>query len=131
MKQLKYSFPIIVLITTVISWVMKAWTAHGSTSLPHAPLRELPPIANRPIHVTGRRVLSMRRPDETAILVPKTGRGPQSTTPLKQLQAGDTLYLRAGSYFENVYCAVAGTKEEADHDSSLSGRTSCDRRWDV
>jgi len=28
---------------------------------------------------------------------------------LKQLQAGDTLYLRAGTYFENVYCAVAGT----------------------
>ncbi len=30
---------------------------------------------------------------------------------LKQLQAGDTLYLREGSYFENVYCAVAGTAD--------------------
>lgn len=27
---------------------------------------------------------------------------------LPQLEPGDTLYLRGGSYFENVYCAVAG-----------------------
>ena len=31
---------------------------------------------------------------------------------MKQLEAGDTLYLREGSYFENVYCAVAGTEEQ-------------------
>ncbi len=30
---------------------------------------------------------------------------------LRQLSPGDTLYLRAGTYFENVYCAVAGTSE--------------------
>ena len=28
---------------------------------------------------------------------------------LPLLSAGDTLALRGGSYFENVYCAVAGT----------------------
>jgi hypothetical protein len=28
-----------------------------------------------------------------------------------QLRPGDTLYLRSGVYYENVYCAVAGTKE--------------------
>ena len=31
---------------------------------------------------------------------------------LKQLRAGDTLLLRGGTYFENVYCAIAGTAEE-------------------
>jgi hypothetical protein len=31
---------------------------------------------------------------------------------LPELNAGDTLYLRAGSYYENVYCAVAGTAEK-------------------
>jgi len=31
---------------------------------------------------------------------------------LTQVVAGDTLALRGGSYFENVYCAVAGTEEK-------------------
>lgn len=30
---------------------------------------------------------------------------------LKQLKAGDTLYLRGGVYYDNVYCAVAGKKD--------------------
>lgn len=30
---------------------------------------------------------------------------------LKRLGPGDTLYLRGGSYFENVYCAASGTPE--------------------
>ena len=31
---------------------------------------------------------------------------------LPLLSPGDTLYLRGGSYFENVYCAVAGTRSK-------------------
>ncbi len=31
---------------------------------------------------------------------------------LSQLQAGDTLAIREGIYFENLYCAVAGTPEK-------------------
>ncbi len=31
---------------------------------------------------------------------------------MTRLQAGDTLYLRGGTYFENVYCAIAGTAEK-------------------
>jgi len=31
---------------------------------------------------------------------------------LPKLEPGDVLYLRGGSYFENVYCAIAGTKEK-------------------
>lgn len=31
---------------------------------------------------------------------------------MKLLVAGDTLYLRGGRYFENVYCAVAGTADK-------------------
>jgi hypothetical protein len=31
---------------------------------------------------------------------------------MTQLVAGETLYLRGGSYYENVYCAVAGTPEK-------------------
>jgi hypothetical protein len=30
---------------------------------------------------------------------------------LPRLKPGDTLYLRGGTYFENVYCAVAGTAQ--------------------
>lgn len=30
---------------------------------------------------------------------------------LPQLNPGETLYLRQGSYFENIYCAIAGTPE--------------------
>jgi len=26
-------------------------------------------------------------------------------------ETGDTLYLRAGSYFENIYCALTGTEK--------------------
>lgn len=31
---------------------------------------------------------------------------------MTQLKSGDTLYLREGVYFENAYCAVAGTKDK-------------------
>lgn len=31
---------------------------------------------------------------------------------LPRLEPGDTLYLRAGTYYENVYCAIAGTAEK-------------------
>lgn len=31
---------------------------------------------------------------------------------LPKLEPGDTLYLRGGSYYENVYCAIAGTVEK-------------------
>ena len=83
---------------------------HGAP-LSHPPLRELPSIADRPMS------------DGPAYYVDaKSGRDsnpgsedrPWSTInhSLNQLQAGDTLYLRAGSYFENVYCAVAGTEDK-------------------
>ncbi len=31
---------------------------------------------------------------------------------LTQIQAGDTLAIRGGTYFENIYCAVAGTPDK-------------------
>jgi hypothetical protein len=30
---------------------------------------------------------------------------------VRQLRPGQTLYLRGGTYFENVYCSLLGTAE--------------------
>jgi len=42
---------------------------------------------------------------------------------MEKLQPGDTLYLRGGSYFENVYCSVQGTPEKPITIRSYPGET--------
>jgi hypothetical protein len=78
--------------------------------LSHPPLRPLPEVAARPLAKgPGRFVDPARGKDDAA----GDEQSPWRTInhALKQLTAGDTLYLRGGVYREQVYCAVAGTKD--------------------
>jgi hypothetical protein len=83
----------------------------NEVSRSHMTVRELPPVAQRPL--TGGLVhfVSANGGSDDG---PGSEQRPWATIQhaLKQLEAGDTLYLREGSYFENVYCAVAGTSEK-------------------
>ena len=77
----------------------------------HPPLHEIPAPANRPL------------PAENVLFV-DNGSGNDANTgsttqpwktishALAQLKAGDTLAIREGIYFENLYCAVAGTSDQ-------------------
>jgi hypothetical protein len=88
------------------------WSLGGQgTPRSHAPLRELPRIVNRPMSNGPARFVDAKAGKDSN---PGSEDRPWSTInhALKQLRAGDTLCLRAGSYFENVYCAVAGTREK-------------------
>ena len=85
--------------------------ARQGASRSHAPLRELPPIANRPMSEGPAYFVDAKAGRDSN---PGSEDRPWGTInhALKQRQAGDTLYIRAGTYFENVYCAVAGTTEK-------------------
>jgi hypothetical protein len=78
--------------------------------LSHPPLRPLPPPSARALAKGPARFVDPARGND--------GHDGSKGRPwrtvnhaLKQLRPGDTLYLRGGVYYENVYCAVAGTKE--------------------
>jgi Protein of unknown function (DUF1565) len=75
--------------------------------LSHPTLRPLPEISQRPLATgPGFFVDPVQGKDDAA----GHEKAPWRTInhALKQLKAGDTLYLRSGVYRENVYCAVAG-----------------------
>jgi hypothetical protein len=76
----------------------------------HPPLRPLPELAQRPMDKgTGYFVSAKDGQDES----PGSQQKPWRTVnhALKQLKPGDTLYLRGGTYRENIYCAIAGKKD--------------------
>ena len=77
--------------------------------LSHPAVRTAPPAPNRPM---GKGPAFYVDPVKGADTNKGTNRSPWKTIAhaLPQLSSGDTLYLRGGTYFENVYCAVAGTK---------------------
>src|SRR5262245_6556818 len=79
--------------------------------LSHPPLRPLPEPADRPRDRGPAYFVDAARGDDR-----KDGseKAPWKTVnhALRQLSAGDTLYLRGGTYAENVYCAVAGTADK-------------------
>lgn len=79
--------------------------------LSHPPLREAPAPSKRPLADGPAKFVDAQ--------VGEDGNNGSEKRPwktinhaLRQLSPGDTLYLRKGSYFENVYCAVAGTPEK-------------------
>ncbi len=79
--------------------------------LSHPPLRPLPKPHDRPkaaghaLYVDAAKGADTNAGDETT---------PFKTVnhALAQLVPGDTLYLRGGTYYERVYCAVRGTAEQ-------------------
>ncbi len=79
----------------------------GGKILSHPPLRPLPEISKRPL---GKGAAFFVAPKSGRNDSPGSEREPWRTVnhALKQLSAGDTLYLRGGVYREQVYCAVAG-----------------------
>ena len=100
---------LLVLVTYSVSGMQLARAEADVRS--HPPLRPLPEPANRPM------------PEGPAFFVDSDkGHDDQAGTKekpwktiahaLRQLGAGDTLYLRGGTYYEHVYCSAAGTADK-------------------
>jgi hypothetical protein len=100
-----------------IALVLSITACHALSSsraaefLSHAPIRPLPAASNRAKAAGPAKFVDAVRGDDA-------GDGSEAKPwktinhALPKLVPGDALYLRGGSYFENVYCAVAGTKEK-------------------
>lgn len=87
-----------------------AWPMSGVADSPspsHPPLRPLPTASARPLSKGPAHFVDAQRGDDAS---DGTEQKPWRTInhALTQITAGQTLYLRGGIYFENVYCAVAG-----------------------
>lgn len=102
----------ITLIGTVVMCLALAGTMQASEQFAsHPPLRPLPqPNAGRPMGDGPARFVSPQGDDANDGSREKPWRTINHA--LRQLNPGDTLNLRGGTYFENVYCAVAGTKDK-------------------
>ncbi len=98
-----------ILLPVAIAIVAAASSAFAQ-STSHPPLHKLPDASQRPL------------PSDNVLYVDGTDgsdsndgskRSPWKTIghALAQLVAGDTLAIREGIYFENLYCAVAGTPD--------------------
>lgn len=79
--------------------------------LSHPPIRPLAKASERPKAEGPARFVDAARGSDAS---DGSEKNPWKTInhALKQLAPGETLYLRGGSYFENVYCAVTGTREK-------------------
>ena len=84
--------------------------SHAEKPLSHPPLHPLPKPADRPRDRGPAFFADAARGDDKN---DGSEKAPWKTVnhALRQLSAGDTLYLRGGTYAENVYCAVAGTRD--------------------
>jgi hypothetical protein len=86
-------------------------TAPIEASRSHPPLRPLPEPSDRPL---ARGPAFFVDPAKGNDLSDGSKDAPWKSIAhaLKQISAGDTLYLRGGTYYEPVYCAVAGTADK-------------------
>lgn len=77
----------------------------------HPAMRPLPQPSDRPLAKGPAMAVDAERGDDGA---DGSLESPWKTIrhALQQISAGDTLYLRKGTYYEHVYCAVAGTAEK-------------------
>lgn len=96
----------LLLAACVGSQPLSAIAAEGVLS--HPPLRTPRTAASRPLNQGPAYFVDAHKGNDNAA---GTKEQPWKTLAhaLKQLRAGDTLYLRGGTYYENVYCALAGT----------------------
>lgn len=74
----------------------------------HPPLRPLPHASKRPPATGPARYVDASRGNDTQSGL-KTAPWKTLAHALRQLEPGQTLYLRGGTYYEHAYCAVAGT----------------------
>jgi hypothetical protein len=77
----------------------------------HPPLRPLPTPSQRPLAPGPARFVDAAKGNDAN---DGSEKAPWQTVnhALRHVVAGDTLYLRGGTYFENVYCAIAGTPDK-------------------
>src|SRR5207249_1964296 len=77
----------------------------------HRPVRELPPISQRPMTTGAAQFVDAARGSDTGDGSEKL---PWKTIAfaLTQLNAGDTLYLRGGVYYEKLHCSLVGTPDK-------------------
>jgi hypothetical protein len=108
-----------ILILNMIGLLFLTTLANGIDFQSHPPLRPLAQPSQRPL-AKGRKVFVAPHGNDAH---PGTEDKPWRTinAALKHLEPGDTLYLRGGSYFENVYCAVAGKPDAPITISSFPG----------
>jgi len=98
------------IFAAIVCLAVFACPAGGGEPRSHTPLRTLPKPNSRAFAIgQGLFVDSARGNDSAAGSKEQPWRTINHA--LKQLKAGNTLYLRGGVYHENVYCAVAGTKD--------------------
>lgn len=76
----------------------------------HPPLRKNPPPSQRPLAEGPTFFVDAKRGSD-ANDGGKTSPWKTVNQALSQLKAGDTLYLRGGTFYENVYLSLVGTKE--------------------
>src|SRR5688572_14838900 len=88
-----------------LSALLSPSMAAADTYASHPPIREMPKPSNRPLAEGPAKFVDATTGSDTA---DGSEKAPWKTInhALKQLSPGDTLYLRKGSYFENVYCAI-------------------------
>lgn len=76
----------------------------------HRPIRPLPQPSERPLAQGPGYFVAPDGDDTAAGTQDKPWKSINASLP--KLQSGDTLYLRAGSYYEQVYCAIVGTPDK-------------------
>lgn len=91
-----------------ITWLAPAQAVEY---LSHPPLRELPRPSDRPMAEGPAYFVDAAKGDDQGSGAKES---PWRTIShaLTQIQAGDTLCLRGGTYYERVYCSVNGTAEK-------------------
>jgi hypothetical protein len=90
-----------------------SWSAEqgGATAYwSHPPMRPLPTASGRPVGNEAARFVDCRKGDDRQ---QGTAEAPWRTIQhaLEQLRPGDTLHLRAGTYYERIVCRMAGTAD--------------------
>jgi len=106
-SNVRQIFPLLTLLCLTIESLRLHAQPAEEMALSHPTIRPLPSISMRPLaQGPSHFVDPVRGADDAAGTEQKPWRSINHA--LKQLRAGDTLYLRGGVYRDEVYCAVAG-----------------------
>jgi hypothetical protein len=105
------TFQTVCLAACALCWGIAATVGLAAEFVSHPPIRPLAEVSKRAkVEGPAKFVDAAKGEDANDGSEAKPWRTINHALP--QLAPGDTLYLRGGSYFENVYCAVAGTPEK-------------------
>lgn len=107
---MKPNFPVVVVLAVNVAALGTLGATAAEKVWSHPPLRPLPPVSKRPLGAGPAYFVDAVKGDDKnsgAEAAPWKTIGHA----LPRLRPGDTLYLRAGTYYETVYCAVAGRKD--------------------